>query len=90
MSSVPHRISPKQRYTYADYLTWPDSPRVELIDGKVYAMAAAPVKADWATASLGTSYKINERVLVRGAASAMAFDSQTISYGGDLGVNVSF
>ena len=42
MSRVPHRISPKQRYTYADYLTWPDSPRVELIDGKVYAMAAAP------------------------------------------------
>ena len=55
-----------------------------------YSMAAAPVKADWATASLGTSYKINERVMVRGAASAMAFDTQTVSYGGDLGVSVSF
>jgi outer membrane lipase/esterase len=55
-----------------------------------YAMAAAPVKADWATASLGTSYKINERVMVRGAASAMAFDAQTVSYGGDLGLSVSF
>ncbi len=55
-----------------------------------YSMAAAPVKADWATASLGTSYKINERVMVRGAASATAFDAQTVSYGGDLGLSVSF
>lgn len=55
-----------------------------------YSMAAAPVKADWATASAGTSYKLSERVLVRGSASATAFDSQTVSYGGEVGVNVSF
>lgn len=55
-----------------------------------YSMAAAPVKSDWATASTGTSYKISERVMVRGSASATAFDSQTVSYGGDVGVNVSF
>ena len=55
-----------------------------------YSMTAAPVKSDWATASAGTSYKINERVLVRGSASAMAFDTQTVSYGGDVGVSVSF
>ncbi|WP_300160831.1 hypothetical protein [Solidesulfovibrio sp.] len=53
-------------------------------------MAAAPVKSDWATACVGTSYKISERVMVRGSASAMAFDSQTVSYGGEVGVSVSF
>ncbi|GAB6051174.1 Uma2 family endonuclease [Hydrogenophilus islandicus] len=31
-----------QRYTYADYLTWPEDARYELIDGEVYAMAPAP------------------------------------------------
>lgn len=30
------------RFTYADYLQWPDDERWELIDGKAYAMAPAP------------------------------------------------
>ncbi len=30
------------RFTYADYLTWPDDERWELIDGEAYAMAPAP------------------------------------------------
>ncbi|WP_428559923.1 MAG: autotransporter outer membrane beta-barrel domain-containing protein [Solidesulfovibrio sp. DCME] len=55
-----------------------------------YSMAAAPVQSDWATASAGTSYKISERVMVRGCASATAFDSQMVNYGGDVGVSVSF
>lgn len=55
-----------------------------------YSMASAPVSSDWATASVGTSYRISERVMVRGAASAMAFSSQTISYGGDIGLSVGF
>lgn len=55
-----------------------------------YSMAAAPVHLDWATASAGTSYKISERVMVRGSASVTAFNSQTVSYGGDVGVSVSF
>ncbi|MEZ4527324.1 MAG: Uma2 family endonuclease [Desulfobacterales bacterium] len=31
-----------ETYTYADYLTWPDECRVELIDGEVYDMSPAP------------------------------------------------
>lgn len=31
-----------KRYTYADYLTWPEGERVELVDGQVYAMTPAP------------------------------------------------
>lgn len=34
--------SPKQKYTYADYLTWPDDERWELIDGEAFDMTPAP------------------------------------------------
>jgi len=33
-----------QTYTYADYLTWPDDVRYELIDGVAYAMSPAPLR----------------------------------------------
>lgn len=32
----------KERYTFADVLTWPDDERAELIDGEVILMAPAP------------------------------------------------
>lgn len=31
-----------QRWTYADYLTWPDDQRWEILDGVAYAMSPAP------------------------------------------------
>ena len=31
-----------EHHTYADYLTWPDDVRYELIDGVAYLMAPAP------------------------------------------------
>lgn len=31
-----------ERYSYADYLTWPDDERWEIIDGVPYAMSPAP------------------------------------------------
>lgn len=37
-------IKPKQRYTYADYLQWPEDERWELIEGEAYAMAPAPTR----------------------------------------------
>ncbi len=33
----------EQHYTYADYLTWPDDARYELIDGEAFLMAPAPL-----------------------------------------------
>lgn len=33
-----------KKYTYADYLTWDDDNRYELIDGEVYMMAPAPAR----------------------------------------------
>jgi Uma2 family endonuclease len=35
-------IDPKGRYTYKDYLSWPDEFRCELINGVIYDMCAAP------------------------------------------------
>jgi len=35
----------KQRYTYADYCSWDDGKRWELIDGIAYAMVPAPTRA---------------------------------------------
>lgn len=32
------------RYTYADYKTWPDNERWELIDGIAYSMSPAPLR----------------------------------------------
>ena len=32
----------KERYTYADYLQWPDGERWEIIDGVPYNMSPAP------------------------------------------------
>ena len=34
-----------QKFTYKDYLTWPDDERWEIIDGIAYDMSAAPVSA---------------------------------------------
>lgn len=31
-----------RKYTYGDYVTWPEGERVELIDGQVFAMSPAP------------------------------------------------
>ncbi|WP_243358550.1 autotransporter outer membrane beta-barrel domain-containing protein [Fundidesulfovibrio terrae] len=57
---------------------------------KPYSMDAAPVATDWGTASLGTSYKINDQWMLRVAGSAMFTNPQVVSYGGELGVSVSF
>ena len=37
-------LSPDKRYTYADYLTWIDDKRRELIDGFVHLMTPAPTR----------------------------------------------
>lgn len=40
-----HPLSLSERYTYADYLTWPEDTRYELIDGVAYAMVPAPTRS---------------------------------------------
>jgi Uma2 family endonuclease len=36
------RLNQKERFTYSDYLTWPDDERWEIIYGVAYAMSPAP------------------------------------------------
>jgi outer membrane lipase/esterase len=55
-----------------------------------YTMDAAPVAFNWATTSVGTSFKLNSRVTLRGAFLATFLNPQVRSYGGELGLNVSF
>jgi len=37
------QVSPKERFTYRNYRTWPDEERWELIDGQAWAMSPAPM-----------------------------------------------
>ena len=55
-----------------------------------YTMDAAPVASNWATTSLGTSYKLNSRATLRGVFLATFLNPQVESYGGELGLNISF
>ena len=55
-----------------------------------YTMDAAPVPFNWATASLGISYKLNSRVTLRGAFLSTFLNPQVRSYGGEFGLNISF
>ena len=55
-----------------------------------YSMDAAPVTTDWGAASIGASFKINDQVSLRGSVSTMFSNPQVATYGGELGVNVSF
>lgn len=39
-----HNAAENKLYTYADYLTYPESERIEIIDGHIYSMSAAPTR----------------------------------------------
>jgi len=45
------QLRDEKRYTYADYCTWDDSGRWELIDGVAHAMAPAPSQSHQETSS---------------------------------------
>jgi outer membrane lipase/esterase len=55
-----------------------------------YSVAAAPIASDWASALFDTSYKFNSQIMLRGAFTTVFLNPQIISYGGELGLNVSF
>jgi Uma2 family endonuclease len=42
MESVARKLEIDKKYSYADYLTWPDDERWEIIDGVPYNMSPAP------------------------------------------------
>ncbi|MCB2185034.1 MAG: autotransporter domain-containing protein [Deltaproteobacteria bacterium] len=60
------------------------------VDAPAYTADAAPVAADWGTVTLGSSYQLNPRVTLLGQASAVVWDPEVITYGGELGVSINF
>jgi len=76
-----HECVEQKRVVRASLTTVPVAP---------YSVDAVPVDSDWTTASIGTSFKVSERVMLRASFSTMFSNPQTTAYGGELGVNVSF
>lgn len=60
------------------------------VDAPAYTMDAAAEASDWSTLSLGTFYQINDRTVLRGAASAIFIDPQMTSCGGALTLNMGY
>lgn len=75
-----HECSEKNRTVTASLST---------VVAPAYSMDAVPVTSDWATISMGTSYKLNSRVMLQGSVSALAFASEVTSYRSDLGLVVN-
>jgi outer membrane lipase/esterase len=76
-----HELVEQNRLIKASITTAPAAP---------YSVDAVPAATDWTTASIGSSYKLSERVMLRGVVSATLTNPQVVSYGGELGINVSF
>ena len=60
------------------------------ITAPAYSMDAVPLTTDWGTALFGTSFKLTEQVLLKASFTTMFSNPNAVTYGGELGVNVSF
>ena len=47
----------KEYFTYADYCTWDDEPRCELIDGEIYLMASPSGRHQTVLLNLGSEFR---------------------------------
>jgi len=56
------KFEEKEKYTYADYLTWPDEFRCEIINGRIWDMSAAPRRShqELLTSLFGNLYNFLE------------------------------
>jgi outer membrane lipase/esterase len=55
-----------------------------------WSALGAPIASDWASATVGTTWRLTPQVTLRGAFSAMMVNPQVNSFGGELGVTMSF
>jgi outer membrane lipase/esterase len=55
-----------------------------------WSSSAMPIASDWATASFGTAYQVNDQVILQAAARSVFVNPQVSSFGGVLSVNVAF
>ena len=52
------KMDGSERYTYSDYITWPDNERFELIDGVPYLLASATPEHQEVSAQLHASFVV--------------------------------
>jgi len=69
-----------ERYTYADYCTWDDGKRWELIDGVPYAMSSAP---GWEHQGLITKLLTQFEIFLKGKVFPAPFDVRLNADAGD-------
>lgn len=55
-----------------------------------YTSSAAPSASDWASATVGASYKIDSRITLQGGFSVVFLNPQVTDFGGRLGLIASF
>ncbi len=55
-----------------------------------YTASAVPIASNWASASVGAAYRLNQLMSLRGAMSAMFVNPHVGSYGGGLSLSVGF
>jgi outer membrane lipase/esterase len=55
-----------------------------------YTSLATPVASDWGNATIGASYKISPTTMIWGAFSEVFGASENTSYGGEIGLRMSF
>jgi len=60
------------------------------VSAPAYNTLATPVAADWGNATIGASYKINQRTMIWGSFSEVFGSSEMTNYGGELGLRISF
>ncbi|MEI8344611.1 MAG: autotransporter outer membrane beta-barrel domain-containing protein, partial [Candidatus Omnitrophota bacterium] len=55
-----------------------------------YTMDGVSIASDWATASIGAAYKVTSQMTLQGTFSTVFLSEQVASYGGELGLSISF
>jgi len=60
------------------------------VSAPAYTSYMTPVASDWATASVGSTYKLNETTTLWGAFSSNFGADEADSYGGEIGLRISF
>ena len=60
------------------------------VSAPAFSVDVIPVAIDWASLRVGASYQLSPRVMLLGEAKSLLADPQMVSWGGDLGLNISF
>ncbi len=60
------------------------------IAAPTWSSPASPIATDWASAQIGTAYKFSPQATLRAGLSAVVINPRVNSFGGQIGLNVSF